>query len=415
MKSYVIITLNLCAMHGANMYIYNKVQYLKEHGYSVYVYSAEKGEIVIPGLREYRKYQSPYLRFYPGCFKNEKVDQFIQGICSEMDADNCDEVIIESTNIYSALWGEILADRLKCSHLVYIMQENFGYSASEKEFLRFKLGRHELAGINELAVGKMLDDESIPYDESMLVSAYCNNSIDKCEDTVTPLLNPAAALTICSIGRLEKKYVNALAQQIKEYCAADPDSEYNVVFIGGTRNNKQVGRIRDTLSGCKNINLVMPGALFPIPRSFVDKCDVFVSAAGSARASYYCNRPTICLNPGTGDIIGVLGLTCFEEEYTIYSSNKPISDLWETIDQLLENKDKIQYTGIIDSGAYTESMNAEFAREIQHAYLCPDRDYYDTFSIRFTDGWYRIFNKLGKTVSVDLLYAFLVGARKLIK
>ena len=214
MKTYIIITMNLCTMHGANMYIYNKTQYLKENGYKVIVFSAEQGEIVIPGLKEYKHYQETFLRFYPGCFTNNRAEQYIELMREKIGIDDYNDIIVESTNIYSALCGEMLAKRLNCKHLAIILQERFGYSDAEREFLRFKVRRHELSGINQLAVRRMLEDESLPYDESMQVIAHCNNTIDNCEDEITPKLDHNATLTIGSIGRLEKKYVLPLAEQL---------------------------------------------------------------------------------------------------------------------------------------------------------------------------------------------------------
>ncbi len=414
MKAYIIVTLNLCTMHGANMYIYNKTQYLKEHGYRVFVYSAEQGEIVIPGLREYAPYQSPYLRFYPGCFSKGKIRQLLKKIRSDIGADQYEEIIVESTNLFSALWGELLSEQLKCKHLVFILQESFDYTKSEQEYLRFKFSRHELAGINPFSVRKMLADENLPVDDSAYILAYCNNSIDDCEDQISPRLNSHAALTIGSIGRLEKKYVLPLAAQLREYCQKRPDKVFNIVFVGGTREQKQIHRIEDLFKECRNVNLVLAGVQFPVPRSFADRCDFFISAAGSARATYYYNYPTICLNPGAGDIIGIPGLTC-QDDYTIYSSCAPISKLEEYIALLLEKKEEIQFTGSMDDGSYKREMTAEFDRQLRFLDLCSDFRYYDTYKIKFESRSYRPFNVLGKFVHAQLLYDGLVLARKLLK
>ena len=415
MKAYVIITLNLCAMHGANMYIYNKTEYLKQNGYRVYVYSAEQGEILIGGLKEYKGLQSPCLRFYPGIFSCDKVQRIISDICINIDAAHCEEIIVESTNIYSALWGEILAQKLKCKHLVFILQERFDFSEPEKEFLRFKLKRKELAGINEFSVGKMLEDENIPFDKSMQVSAYCNNTIDECKDEISKRLKPDAYLTIGSIGRLEKPYVLPLAEQLSFYCKSHSGSLFNIVFVGGTRNIKQIDRITHIFKECSNVNLVLTGAQFPIPRSFVDNCDLFISAAGSAYATYCCGCPTITLNPSTGGLIGIPGLTIQEGEYTIYTSNYPVSEIGSMIDYLMNNLDKIKHSDIFSDGTYKKQMEDEFYRQLSYVGHSSHKEYFDTCSIQFSEKSYRPFNILGRFVSEHLLYKVLVFARKFFK
>lgn len=77
-KVYILIMYNLCIMHGANMYAYNKVRYVRDRGYEPFVYSVEKGNVFIPGLREFQKYQIEEMRFYPGCLKRSDVDKIIR-------------------------------------------------------------------------------------------------------------------------------------------------------------------------------------------------------------------------------------------------------------------------------------------------------------------------------------------------
>ena len=415
MKAYIIITLNLCAVHGANMYIYNKVRFLKERGYETYVYSAEQGEIPIFGLREYRKYQSPYFRFYPACFRNKTVQGVIRKIREDIRADECEECIVETSNIYSALWGEILAKDLHCRHLAFIMQEEFGYSESEKRFLRFKLGRHELAGISDSSVSRMLEDDTIPFEENMHVRAYCNNTIDDCEDTISPLLDPGACLTVGSIGRLEKGYVLPLMRRLREIFDASPGKKYNLVMIGGTRANNQIKEIRNVFKDSPNVNLILTGFLFPIPSTFVEKCDIFISASGSAQATYYRKRPTIKINPKTGDFVGIIGLTYTEGQYDLYSANYPLSELKELMDMAISKKDEIRFTDDMEDGSYGRKMDTEFTRQLEMVRLEPSFDYYDTYLVRFEGKLYRPFNVLGKVLGVNFLYKSLVYARKIIK
>lgn len=415
MKVYVFITLNLCTMHGANMYLYNKEQYLLKHGYKVYIYSAEQGEILIPGLRKYQRYQKMHLRFYPGCFRKSTVDKVLNDMISEIGISECDETVVESTNMYSALWGELLAAKLKCKHMVFILQEGFGYAPAEKDYLRFKLARHELAGITQSSVAKMLGDENLPFDGSMRIGAFCNNTVDECEDTISSQLSPTANLTIGTIGRLDKGYVMPMVRQLKDLFLSHPQRTYNLVVIGGTRSDRQQKEIRKLLQPVKNVNLIMPGALFPVPVSFVNRCDLFISAAGAAVATYYQKRPTINLNPKLGDIIGIYGLTCRIRQYELYSSNAPLTDLEKTIDLLLEKKDEIEYVDDMVNGDYQQKMDTEFARQLSLAKQTDRPEYYHTASILFTKKAYKPYNFLGKVFGAKPLYWSIVAARKALK
>ena len=323
------------------------------------------------------------------------MEGIIQEILSEVQPDQFDSICIESTNIFSALWGELLAKELHCKNMVFT--------------------RHELAGIAQQSVSRMLNDDTIPFDDSMHIRAYCNNSIDSCPDEITPLLKPDAELTIGSIGRLDKKYVLPLANRLNQYCLDHSPALYNVVFIGGTRSFKQQKELEVLFQNTKNVNLILTGIQYPIPRSFVDKCDLFISASGSANATYYCKRPTIKLNPESGNPIGIIGLTYSLGEYSMYSSNYEINELDQLIDLAISKKKDIKYIDDMDDGSYTRQMEGEFKRQIQLADLCPELEYFDTYVIKFSSKEYRCFNYLGKIMDIGALYRCLVLARKILK
>lgn len=413
MKAYVIVTLNLCAMHGANMYIYNKARFMKDQGWQVYVYSAEQGDILIRGLREYKKYQNTLLRFYPCCFTKKRIGGFLDQVERDIDSGNCSEVVVESSNIASAMWGELIAERLGCKHLTFIMQERFNFSAKEKEFVRFKLGRHELAGITGDSIKHMLPGEEIAEDPSMRVKAFCNNTIDECEDVFSDRLDPEAVMTVGSIGRLEKPYVLPLLNELRRIFS--DGRRYNLVMIGGTRANKQYQAIEDVFADMPNVNLIITGYLFPIPKTLVNNCDVFVSSAGSAIATYYQKRPTVNLNPNDGSIIGVLGLTYQQGEYTIYSSNYELSELERFMRMAMDEKDDILYKDIMADGDYERRMAEEFSRHLGFLKLSPAGIYFDTRSVKYRNRKYRPFNVLGKILGPDVLYRSIDGARKKLK
>ena len=78
-----------------------------------------------------------------------------------------------------------------------MMQESFHYYQKEKLFIRFKLDWHEVAGISKSSVNKMLGDDSLPFNESMHIRAFCTNTIDDCEDTISQKLDPSADVSVC--------------------------------------------------------------------------------------------------------------------------------------------------------------------------------------------------------------------------
>ena len=415
-KTYVLVTLNLCAMHGANMYIYNKTDYLKRNGWRVLVFSAEQGDILITGLQEYKQYQFVELRLYPSIFGTKRAEKYVDKICSVIeDALDGDQIVVESTNLVSAMWGELIAKRYHCCHLVFIMQERFHFSGDEKEYIRFKLDRHELAGIANDSVQKMLGDERINFDSSMHVRAFCTNTIDECEDTITPHLNNKADVTICSIGRLEKPYVLPLVKQLREVFKTSSNQTFNLVMIGGTRARKMYRLIENEVRDLQNVTLYITGYIFPIPKQFINNCDLFISAAGSAGASYSENKPTIRLNPTTGNIIGIIGLTFLPGELDAFSEGVELSGLKRTMKLALERKEDIVYVGTANKEMLRKEMKEEFDRQIsfaEHFELCK---YYDVMKIRYHNAAYKPFNYIGRYLSASFMYRSMEIARRAVK
>ena len=211
--------------------------------------------------------------------------------------------------MHAALWGEMLAQKLNCRHFAFMMQESFHYYQKEKLFIRFNLDRHEVAGISKSSVNKMLGDDSLPFNESMHIRALYTNTIDDCEDTISQKLDPSADVSVCTIGRLEKPYVLPMMQQLHIWFAEHVQKKFNFVVVGGTTDDSLYKKIQAIFSKDPNVNLIFTGYTFPIPKSLVDKCDVIVSASGSAQAAYNQKRPTIRVNPIMADIIGIVGLT----------------------------------------------------------------------------------------------------------
>ena len=60
-------------------------------------------------------------------------------------------------------------------------------------------------------------------------------------------------------------------------------------------------------------------------------------------------------NPITADIIGIVGLTCKNGEYDMYSKNYPLTDLGKMLEMALKRKDEIEYK----SGDYNDRLKKQ--------------------------------------------------------
>ena len=379
MKTYVFITRCICGIGGAEQYIYNKVKYLESQGWRVLVFSGRHGEILIHEFERFTPLIIPTLEWCPECYSNKEVQEVIQRITAEVGDCNGDACIIESNSVIRAVWAELVAERLHARHLAIILQEKHAYSADIKRFLRFKYDRHELAGITVISVKQMLADDQLETRDDTRIVAYCNNVIVDCDDRCSPLLNKNADYTFASIGRLEKPCVLPIVYGFRSYFQSHPSQQFNLVMIGSSPVKNRADQIREVLQTCNNVNLVFTGNVYPIPHSFVENVDVFVSTAGSSNATYRVGRPTVKVHPVTGEPIGVIGLDFDMKEKSMYDSTAGMT-IEDCISRALSNANDIVYNYSFDD-AYNDHMSEEFDRQISFADIAPANEYYDKSSL----------------------------------
>lgn len=416
MKKYVFITMNIGGINGAEQYIYNKMNFLKDQGYQVLIFSGRPEKILIEGFYPYKDLIHPGLRFYPYCLKKKETETVLSWMLSAINIQPGDDCIVESSNVISALWGELLCSRLGCKHLAIIMQEKNNYQADMRAFLQFKYDRHELSGIMDHSVSNMLGDLNLPLRPDARVRAFCTNVVQDCADPYSPFFDPHADITFGSIGRLEKDYVLPLINSLVGFFRDHADTRYNLVLIGGCADKHRLQTIKDTLATCNNVHLVLTGNLYPIPRTLVEKVDIFVSAAGSASATYYQQRPTVKVNHLTAEPLGIMGHDILVGESNATAPNPPRTSrtLVDYIQDILTSSVDIRYIQNWDD-SFNESMRTEFERHLHFGDEASERTYYDVFQVRYHDLKYKLCRVVCKIIGVTTAYKILEFIRKLVR
>ena len=159
------------------------------------------------------------------------------------------------------------------------------------------------------------------------------------------------SIKLCCIGRLEKNYVSIVAKSFAELIRQYPNKKFSVLFIGDSSEKSYKKNISALFDGIDNVNLIMPGFIYPIPKALFGLVDVFVSSSGSATLSYRNNRPTISIDGNDGKAIGVLGYTTFNALYRDCEEQvEPVFLLKEILfNNYLQNKEftpKKEHVGI---------------------------------------------------------------------
>lgn len=419
MKMYVFLTQRICSIGGAEQYTYNKGSYLESKGYCVCVFSGRYGNIYINDLKRYEKYIIPALDCCPSFYSAKEVTAALDKMVSAISLYEPDECVIESDSVKRAIWAELLARRLHCKHLAFVLQEKHDYTDEAKDFLRFKLSRHELAGITEKSVGMMLPNDTVENREDTHIRAYCNNVIDNCKDNFSNRLDTSANYTFGSVGRLEKSCVLPIAKSFRDYFLQNSDKRYNLVFIGGSPKRKHEKHIRKIFSKCKNVNLIITGLLYPIPQSLVDNIDLFVSTAGSAGATYFAGRPTVRVHPITGEPVGIIGGDFKFGEKGMYDA-APGMTIVDCIKRVIEDHVDIEYTSRMDD-SYRQNMEREFDRQLSFTGLTDTFEYYDEEllkKLKDTDSYglvQSLYSVLGKVLGGEGLAKFRALVRKALR
>lgn len=412
MKKYVFFTMNIGGINGAEQYIFNKINYLKIHGYQVYVFSGRKSEILIHGFDPYIRLINPIFRFYPSFLNQHEREKSISWILQELDVQKDDIFIVESSNSIDALWGELIAERLHCRHFAYILHEHFRSSEAIKQFFLFKVLRHELAGIVDDSVQQMLGSLAPQPDSYSRIKAFCNNVVQECQDQFSIQLNEAADYNIGSIGRLEKDYVMPFIMNLCSYFSNNSDRHYNLVLIGGCTDKRQLNNIKNELGKCQNVHLILTGALYPVPKSLVQNMHVFISAAGSASATYYANCPSIKLDYNTGKPMGLYGYDITLNDLK-KRPDKNIS-LEQYLDSVLIDHVQIKYQENYDEW-YSNRMKEEFDRHIAIATEPINSEYYDVISIKHATLPYKLCSIICHVFGSKVAYRILESIRIMVR
>lgn len=421
MKTYVFLTKRICHIGGAEQYIYNKSRYLKRKGWRVKIISAWNGPILIDEFQEYRGDIFPALKNIPACYRRGTVKKTVREIAARIGDCGGDMCIIESEAPIRNLWGELVSKELGCKHFAVPLQESFNPTPELKDFYRFKYDRHELAGILPQSIRMMLQDETAEQRDDTRIAAYCTNSIQDCPDRYFEQLDHGVDFTIGSVGRLEKPCVIPILQGIKRFVEAYPERSFQVVLIGGQCDRSKMQEIRTLFQNMPNVKLLLTGDVYPIPKTFVDAIDVFVSTAGAANATYLSGRPTVKVHPGTGEVIGILGLDYY------YTSGKTMYDVSrdltveDCLRRILIEKQPIAYTLSVND-SYYQRMEREFERQVSIAERKNEPAYYSEEALmkmyfRNTAGankYYKLISLFGKTLGVKGL-DWILTQRKRVK
>lgn len=402
-KVYIMLENSIIGMGGGQMYTKNKIVYMQKKGYDTAVYSGHTGEIVIPELKEYQQNIMPEFLSAPLVYRKSTINR-ITKFMTELYS-GYEEVIFESGIAHMAMWGEIFAEALNAKHMVHLLDERNDMLIPNDYlgFYKFKHERKELSGITSESLKMLFRYAQFIQDEnSYWLPSVCQNVVSDSEEFLDFKL-PRSDYSLCTIGRLDKPYVSEAAKAYVNIAKKYSDLMFNCVFIGGSEYNQEQ-KIRDIFAQLNNVSLIITGYMYPIPRNFLEKMDLFVSSAGSAGVSYEINKVTISIDGEDLHAIGVLGYTT---QKSLYRDKEPLKKIDTLIDEVL-------FSDYLSSYQYTEKASKPDMKAFdKHIVFLNESNksahYYSIFSLKLSNK--ERFKKLIASVVGDTKYTKLIVHR----
>lgn len=376
MKKYIIITSTIGRMGGAQMYVENKLHYLKANGWEVQIFYylyAEK--ILLPGLAGYRDNYSPELGVsissLPKC-KIKKVIDKIENIVKPSG----DHVIVESQLVGLALWGELVAKRLHARHVLNLLEERIPlFNEKEHLFYEDKLIKRDIL------------NASIPRIKSIFASRFKNEYSNYTRSVIIPCTNVVSDsleidcrfdkcdFTILSIGRLDKPYIMGMVEEIVIFAKANPSLTINLICIGGSSDGSKEGVIQNMVKDSNNLKLYLLGYVYPVSRQLILQANASIACANSILVSANEGIPTIAIDTIDNMAIGVYGHTTMEKFKRNDEPQQRVSVLLQQIKDGDYPRDKYKNSG-------NDEMESAFINEFNYVldnyHTGP---YYDVYSI----------------------------------
>lgn len=344
MKKYIILTPNITNIGGAQIYVRNKKVFLEENGWEVDIYSIFEGQILIKDIAVFKDNIIEELLYLPFFYsKNERLN-----IISRLtEKNNYDNLIIESNTITLALWGEMIAKETNGKHIIYLLNEHFeNFSKTIFLFLDFKHKRKELAGIHNKSLELLFKDyKRIAENEKYSLRATCANAVVDVPNYIIDNIKKKD-INIGCISRLEKPFVSTMVDEIIQFTKINSSKTIQLVLVGESPDHSVERSIIKKTEDVQNLNLVMTGRLFPIPKKLFQMMDIFIGVAGAAGVSANENVLTLTVDVNSHKPIGLLGYDTRDSIYSQHATDISISAALERIliiEQMQNEEIEIDY------------------------------------------------------------------------
>lgn len=381
MKKYVLLTADIHPIGGMQLYTAGKARFLRERGWTVYILYCGTNEknCAIDYLNEYTNGAFYCLAYRPAQLEKSTLNYVLQKIENLIEASAEDVVYIESQAEVLALWGELIAEKIKAQHICFNCNEQFRgpkkYYEENIEFFKFKYHRRELLGLHADTNKKLFDGYlDVPCSNEFLFDAVEPGPIQDVKNVLVEKLENFD-FNIAYLGRIIKGYVPNILDGVCQFAKKYPQKVIQFIIIGDATERK--AEIDKLFSRINNVKVVYMGDMVPIPRAIFRKIDVMVAGAVCAEISAREGVPTIVADCENYLANGILGYTINNSMY--YDHQRGQKTYLEELEDVLINKEYLKnmysFPPAISSDDIYESQFMFFDEAISK------REYYDVLNI----------------------------------
>lgn len=380
MKKYVILTADIHPIGGMQMYVDTKKNFLAQNGWGVYIIfdGLSNGKACIETLQENIRGGILGISVPPSYY----TKNICKDICNrllkiiEYSGDET-ELLIESQSDTTALWGEMLAEKVHGKHVCLCCNELFrGENKFYLEFMPFfdfKHKRREIAGIHYDSLVKLFDGyKDVEEKERYSFKANEGSPIKDVKNEVIEHIKKLE-WNIGYLGRVEKGYFLNILKGVCKFATENKDKKILFIIVGDTEVRKK--EINNAANKIKNLKVVTTGNLVPIPQMLYQKLDVMIAGSGCAYHSCFENVPVILADAGNYKANGVLGYTTWDELYA--ETPEQQMSFEEALTMVVKDRicDKLEFK--MDA---KENYMEEFKKHIQFFYAsAPKKEYFNVY------------------------------------
>lgn len=358
--TYIILTNTLGGTTGGVRYVANKYKWLVSQGWKVFLFSSTgqyNAPIVLDELITFNDSGIKELYYYPQWINRKRRARVLNRIMSCITGDK--KVVIESNTFQTSVWGEIIAQKTKAKHIIFLIGENVKIDNQEMaDFFYFKYQRDEIFTINEVAFTNLFAGYyTIPDATNHYWNANVDVPVKSVKNDVIDSLS-AADYTISHFGRY-KNYFPYMVSEIEKFARTHKGEKINFILFGNV--NKSLIDLKE-----ENVLVYFIDEQIYLPESFFSISDCIIATAGCALIAYRQGNFVVSMDVVRNKPLGVLGVTTECRSFSDFECTEELSSILNDI--LVENKYANAPKIDVEKNFFGYEYQLEFVKEDNFAY-----------------------------------------------